>query len=271
MEQLYLENINKARIDYPYINLVNLNMNYSVHYHSEIEIIYVVNGKISVTINSVDNTLQQGDICIIMPGEIHSLASNISSHIYIMKFFSSGEFNFMRIQNILSPTNANYAIFKKIIDNIATEDTERSIGYKNAINMYSNELILQILRTLKPQKMSDEIKRTEIKHLNFLNEVNEYLEENYTEKISLSDISSYFGYSKFYFSHLFKEITLQSFIDFLIAFRMEKAVTMLMNGQNITKIALECGFGSSRNFNRHFKNLYNTTPTTLKNKSNKIT
>ncbi len=265
MDHLFLENVHKAQKDYPYINLVNLNLNYSVHYHSEIEVVYVVYGKTTISINGRERELSQGDICIVMPGEIHSFSSNISNHVYIMKFFSFGELRFLKIDNVISDASEYYPLFKKIIDNIALEDTKREDGYNQAVNMYANELALQIIRVLKPEKISEESKKNEIKYLNFLSDINDFLESNFSEKITLSDISSHLGYSKFYFSHLFKEITKQNFLEFLIAFRMEKALSMLADGNKVTKVAVDCGFGSLRNFNMHFKNLYNTTPKTIKN------
>lgn len=264
MNELYYEEIHKANRDYPYIQLQNINFSYVAHYHKEIEVIYIVSGEATLNINGSNTYLSEKDIYIVMPGEIHSILGT-NNVIYIMKFFSDHELTFLKINGYITPGNEYYNIFKNIIDEIAFEDTEKKDGYKYAVNMLSNKLILEIIRTLKPVRISNHLQKEVLNNMAFLNAVNSFLEENYTHDITVEDLSSNMGYSKYYFSHMFKDITHQTCIEFIIYFRLEKSKTLLANGNSVTETAYACGFNNLRSFNRSFKKYYKMTPSEYKN------
>ena len=260
----YFEEIHKADIDYPYIQLQNINFSYAAHYHEEIEIIYIYSGSTSINVNGNDLELNEKDIFIVMPGEIHSI-SGTNNVIYIMKFFTTSDFSFLKINGHITPNDEYYMIFKNIIEEIAFEDTMRDKGYKYAVNVQTSKLMLEIIRTLKPVHIPSHLQKEAASKMEFLNKVNYYLEHNYKDKITIDSFASYMGYSKYYFAHLFKETTNQSCIEFTTYFRLEKAKMLLSKGDTITKAAYSCGFNNVRSFNRSFKNFYGTTPGVFKN------
>ena len=255
-----LEKINKAYKEYPYIDLAKINFNYYAHFHEEIEVVYVVSGNTVLTIDTVSYPLSEGDIFIVMPGEIHSFLSDSSNFLYVMKIYTDHNFLFCKIDGKITKNHSYYKIFKDIISNIALEDSERKEGYTYAVNMNVNNLILQIIRTLNPEKISPQHRDIGQRKHDFLKNVNDYLNQHYQEQILLDDISKQLKYSKYYFSHLFKEITNQSFVEFLTVFRLKKSLIHLMSGSTVTQVALDCGFNSLRSYNRCFKKYYNTTP-----------
>ena len=74
-------------------------------------------------------------------------------------------------------------------------------------------------------------------------------------------MAAHCGYSRYYFSHYFKETTGMSFMDYLTAFRVERAAArMELTGETFTEIAYACGFQSIRTFNRMFQKYYHITP-----------
>ena len=80
------------------------------------------------------------------------------------------------------------------------------------------------------------------------------------EKISLSEISSHLGFSKYYFSKLFNSYMKCSFESYLASIRLTKFIEQLKPDTNITKLAFDCGFESISSFYRNFKNTLGTTP-----------
>lgn len=260
----YFEEIHKADFDYPYIQLQNINFSYAAHYHEEIEIIYIYSGTTVINVNGNDLELNGKDIFIVMPGEIHSI-SGTNNVIYIMKVFTTSDFLFLKINGHLTPDNEHYMIFKNIIEEIALEDTMRVPGYKYAVNAQTSKFMLEIIRTLKPVHIPSHIQKETARKMEFLNKVNYYLEHNYKDKITIDAFASYMGYSKYYFAHLFKEITHQSCMEFTTYFRLEKSKILLSKGNTITEAAYSCGFNNMRSFNRAFKTFYGITPSFFKN------
>lgn len=88
-----------------------------------------------------------------------------------------------------------------------------------------------------------------------------YISNNCSRDISLEDAASYVGFSKYYFSRLFREYTGVSFVDYVAEQRLHYAEVLLGNPQlNITDAALQAGFGSISTFNRIFKQKKGCTP-----------
>lgn len=74
------------------------------------------------------------------------------------------------------------------------------------------------------------------------------------------------GFSKFYFSRLFKQFTDVSFYKYVNQKRIEKAAEMLTEPNiSITNVALSCGFESLSSFIRMFKIVKGCTPTEFRN------
>jgi AraC-like DNA-binding protein len=88
-----------------------------------------------------------------------------------------------------------------------------------------------------------------------------YISQNCTETLTLDDIANYIGFSKFHFSHLFKSYTNMTFVEFLIAERIKRAVFLISNSKSsIIDIASNSGFSSVSSFNRAFKKQKGISP-----------
>lgn len=99
-----------------------------------------------------------------------------------------------------------------------------------------------------------------------INQMIEFISQNYKENISLRDVASHFGYEYHYISRYLSKSVRTNFRVLLNQYRLEHAKTMLLNssvngdGVSITKIALDSGFQSIRTFNRAFMNYTGTEP-----------
>lgn len=260
MPDVYFEEINKASRDFPYIDLCSVNLNYISHFHEEIELVFISSGETKITVDGNETSLIANDVFIIMPGEIHNFNSISANTLYIMKFYAPAEFSLMRINGLIRPSNEYYGIFRNIVEVIANEVSDKSAGYEYAVNIQANRLMLEIIRTLKASKISNDERKELKKKFKFLNQINDYLETHYSEKILLDEIAAHCHYSKYYFAHMIKKITSVSFINYLTIFRLEKSKELLYSDKSITQISFDCGFNNLRSFNRCFKKYYHMTP-----------
>ena len=260
MSDVYFEEINKASRDFPYIDLCSVNINYISHFHEEIELAFVSSGETKITVDGRETLLIADDIFIIMPGEIHSFHSLSANKLYIIKFYAPPEFSLMRINGLIRSCDEYYGVFRNIVEAIAGEVSEKNAGYEYAVNLQANRLMLEIIRTLNASKISNDERKELKKKIEFLNQINDYLEMHYSEKILLDEIAVHCHYSKYYFAHMIKKITSASFINYLTIFRLEKSKELLYSGKSITQISFDCGFNNLRSFNRCFKKHYHMTP-----------
>lgn len=89
----------------------------------------------------------------------------------------------------------------------------------------------------------------------------EYLNEHYGEKISVEDLSMVANLSPSRFSHVFKEETSLSPVEYIMQTRLDCAKRMLRgNEKTLSEIALECGFNSSSYFYQCFMRTFNISP-----------
>lgn len=89
----------------------------------------------------------------------------------------------------------------------------------------------------------------------------DYIEDNLIEEISLETLASEIGFSKYYFSRLFKQTTGQTPYQYVLQRRLERAKALLQQG-SITIIAAAhlFGFSDQSHFSRLFKKSYGMTP-----------
>lgn len=94
----------------------------------------------------------------------------------------------------------------------------------------------------------------------FLRRIIDYTEANYQEKISLNDISSYSGVSKYHFCRMFKKETGETWSKYLRNVRLSNSLNNLREGMSVAEAAVSCGFESDSYFIKCFKDEYFKTP-----------
>lgn len=89
-----------------------------------------------------------------------------------------------------------------------------------------------------------------------------YIEDHCGDELTLEKISSMVYLSPTYFSKLFKNITGQNYIDFLITCRMNSAKKLLITTTlKVSEIGIRVGYVNASFFNRLFKKNCGVTPT----------
>ncbi|MDO4284700.1 MAG: AraC family transcriptional regulator [Eubacteriales bacterium] len=107
-------------------------------------------------------------------------------------------------------------------------------------------------------------KRTAISgslHDFYVREAINYIESNYQNNISVSDIASWCNLDPSYFGKIFKDSVLINPQKYILQYRMMKASEYLMNTSlPVKEIATLVGYDNSLNFSRAFKNELGISP-----------
>lgn len=89
----------------------------------------------------------------------------------------------------------------------------------------------------------------------------DYIYENYSKNISVTDRAEYLGIDRTYLYRLFKEEYNMSPQKYLLNFRLKTAMNKLEGGNmSIADIAYSCGFNDASAFCHQFKKVYKDTP-----------
>ena len=103
---------------------------------------------------------------------------------------------------------------------------------------------------------------------NMLRAVN-FMEQNLTSPISVSDVASAAAYSTFHFVRLFKALTGNTPGSYLRRRRLTEAAGELVRGRRrIIEIAMDYQFQSQEAFTRAFKDCFGTSPSAFRKKAN---
>lgn len=95
-----------------------------------------------------------------------------------------------------------------------------------------------------------------------VNEYIHFIKQNYRNpQINLTYMARKFGFNPAYFSRKFKEKTGEKFIDYLTAYRVEKACELAKQGKKLYQAADEVGMPDAGYFGKCFKKYKNITYT----------
>ena len=90
-----------------------------------------------------------------------------------------------------------------------------------------------------------------------------YIEKNLKQKISIEEIADYVGYSKFYFSRMFKQEMNISIMEYVKERKVICALESILQGNKILDVAIEYGWESHSGFIKAFKSYYGFSPSLL--------
>jgi two-component system response regulator YesN len=89
----------------------------------------------------------------------------------------------------------------------------------------------------------------------------DYIKRNYREPITLNDVAKAAHLSVSRLSHVFKEQTGLTIVDYLTKERIEYAKELLIStNKNCTEICFDSGYNNQSYFTRTFKEVVGTTP-----------
>lgn len=253
--------------------------NFTAHWHTAIELIMPVNNIYTIVIGKITYVLNEGDILIIPPGELHELIAPSDGLRRILLFDFSLISNLRGFSNALPVLNQPrlfnsttapeilpqlQSLFHQITSEYTSNYTLREPAiYAMIIQMF----VLIGRRFMSTEHIFPDVKVNKQKeYIEKFNLIFSYINTNYMEDISLDTIANVAGFSKYHFSRLFRQFTDMSFYDYLNQRRVKEAEKLLLNPSlSITEIALRSGFSSISTFNRVFKQFKECTPTEFKN------
>ena len=159
---------------------------------------------------------------------------------------------------MVSPNEEVYTQMYDAIKNIKAAETEKYEYFQ--LKVYSDMYgLFYYLFSRKYIKILDVENKS--KKYRALVRVTNYIDEHYTEGISLDEVAGQTGISRYYVSHLFKELMNTTFVGYVNELRLNRAAMLLVTTDKpIIEIASISGFNNLSNFNRAFKMHFNKTP-----------
>lgn len=247
-----------------------------LHWHLEMEIIYIKKGCGIVSIDLSSAVVHQGDIILVAPGQLHGISQyedvrleyeNILFDLNMLEaksndsctaeFFAPLKHSHMLAKNIYTPQDVEYPKISEKLDRADEICKTFPHAYQLAIKGCLFGLFYEIFADWKigtaPKKPLTSLEKLKI--------IIKYVENHYQDRITIEEIASFCDYSQSHFMKYFKNAMGMSFIEYLNDYRLMMAARLLLaSDSSILSVSQEVGFENLSYFNRCFKKKFGQTP-----------
>lgn len=252
------------------------------HHHPAFEIVLIKSGSGTYTVAGKSYDIQAGDIFLYSSNEIHCIteiggpSEMVLMNIHFMPHFiwSAGSDLFdakylriffcrnKRFENRLDRANPAREKVRSLLLEMETEMAGRPADHPQMIKA----LLLQVLVILSRNfdSVTDAEDELQLYKQNFarIEKATQYIRQNLTSDLNLTDIAQAATLSRAYFSTIFKRLYGMTPWDYIAARRIEQAIALFEDPSlTILEIAFQCGYNSTANFNHAFRKVTSRTPT----------
>ena len=243
-----------------------------IHYHKDVELIYIRSGYASYRVNDKVIHLESGDGIIVNSDQLHLLISEdvdycLDCVIFDPELIMGNKYIKEKYMPFLIGDAApdcivlrsSYAADKIILEGIG------QIVYMSYLENHEMEIlsVLQRVYQLLYEKMRkvDSKRILSAPDLNSMRTMIDYINSNYSGRITVAGICASGHVGKNTCIDLFKKYTHMSPIDYVRSVRLLNAINYLKNSEmSITEIAYAVGFNSTSYFTKSFRQFYDMTP-----------
>lgn len=251
-----------------------------VHWHNEVEIIYVKHGNLEISIDEQSYHATPGSVYFVSPKELHLMGTTELNVAYYTLLFPL-EFISFQSDDLLETTllrplrNGTLQFSHEVCDYAANKQITAILDQIIVLHPCNDIpsqfrvrcLLLELLLTLF-QCQGFFHNDTHGTPTTFQREILYYIHEHYTEPLSLSVLSEHFHLSEKYISRYFIEHFHLSFVKYLNHQRLILSKKLLETTElPITEVALRSGFNNVSYFIRTFKKFYGLSPLRYRRKT----
>ena len=259
------------------------------HWHDSIEIIFVLKGKVNVSVNDKRFELNEKDVFLINANDIHSIQhqdenllltiqlpipelkeniKDVDSYVFSCKSFLYDESN-----------QAEFNELRSLLAQMMWVINKEGSGYELQIKSLYFQLIYLLIKNFKEEIEKEKLSSQ--KHIERLLRITSYVKDNFKQQITLNELSQIEFLSVHYLSKFIQKHLGMPFSKYVDSIRLDHGVKdIVFTDIPLTQIALDNGFASVKAFNRAFKEFYQQTPSEYrravemepkKTESNKVT
>ena len=244
----------------------------SLHSHTYLEILYCHTGaNVEYLVGSDRYKLQKGDIILLAPGVSHRpIMPEVMTEPYIRDvlwvnpdFLASLEQIFPRtsVSNknrsaLIRTQNTQWAFLGELFQAGVQEEEQKKEGWE-AIVLGNTLKILAYLDRAYTDRDTDILKAEKPE---LLDKVTAYIENHYSDHITVDELAHKFYISSSTISHLFKQKMGLSLYHYITQRRLISAKNLISTGIPLEHVATQVGFSDYSTFYRAFKQEYGISP-----------
>ncbi len=263
-----------------------MNTEYPIHRHEFIELVYVVEGETTHFVDGKPFRVNSGEILLIDYNQSHSFFIHkdmtyfnlLVKPEYISRNLADAEniydiFSFFILDKYFDSQNNRVSVIrfsgaeKLEMDSLAEKMNEewkaKEPGYELAMEGYMRLIFSRIIRTLRKSNIH-----------NFFDAITpgllEYIDANFTKKLTLSELANKCFYNPAYLGRAFKNTFNVSLHEYINKKRVAYAQKLLLEtDETASFIAASVGYADEKQFFKVFKEKVGCTPGQYREKNTK--
>ncbi len=245
------------------------------HWHGEIELVYAEDGEMTLKTPRESFVLKKGDTAVFNSGVLHSgqpMPMCVLRTIVVSPILIAGSADSVFYKRYVEPVISNpelsgcvfsgenresiNALFNEAFDVMQKEKPGYEFIVRDRLSRICFSLFEKYGRS--PNSQAAVLDRDSLRVRKML----DFIHENYSQDISLSEISAVSGISQRECLRCFKKTLQISPMQYLIKYRIMQGAELLLSdpGRNVSEVATCCGFDSPSNFTKMFKRYYTLSP-----------
>ncbi len=288
LPDVYFENIISDETGFPFEVLTQEGAGRSItvneHWHTCFELLYFLEGEARQWINGQESQAHKGDIVLLRSGDIHGLRSSpaVPTRIFVLKFMPSvvdvrylhsrqprhlmGFLNRTADAPVYSLTDGEQEAIRSYLSQIEREYQSGEKGADLFIRGYILQLMGFLIRSRVIVTLPDLFEPESFRQMNT---IIEYMEQNFSEEITLSSVARITSMNYSYMSRYFKKLTGRNFKQYLDYIRVSEVSQLLLESdRSMTDIAGACGFSCPQAMTRTYTRMLGFPPSVLRKRSN---
>lgn len=237
------------------------NYDFSSHLHSCYEFIHVIRGHLLYTVEGSEYILDDGDIIMTNPSELHSFSFPQGGK-YQREFLHIYPGFLDKYPEVISGLNSRKAgyfnhipkstVEKYGIDRIFREMEKWCAAPSEETDFMMLALTLQLIGTIHCIQRREMPQRKAVVTNERNNAVCDYIDRHFREDITLDTLANSLFMSRSHMSRLFKKEMGMTIKAYLAMRRIRNAKNLIMQGQPITAVYTDSGFCDYSTFYRTF-------------------
>ncbi|MBU3182055.1 helix-turn-helix domain-containing protein [Clostridium psychrophilum] len=262
--------------------------NYSVsdHWHNEIEVVYIEEGDLMFNIDMQHVKLTHGQCVFINSEQLHSIyaidnkPSIHHSIVFDINILNSSIYNYYQnkyINPIIKKSlsfplylDTNYVLGNKTLNEILEIIDvyhRKSSGCELSIKGCLLKIVANLFEEDKFIKNDSAFLIPKDYKVRIIKKVLGFIDNNYTQKIYISELAAEANMNTQYFCRFFKSVTGKTAVTYINKYRIERAAKMLKTEDTKEmQVCFDVGFSNFSYFIKKFKEYNNCTPCQYKKK-----
>lgn len=272
VEQQYyygeIGNLSQQVLIKEYVHLIN---RFRFNWHPQIELMVVINGSLEACVDGEVYHLEEDDVLLINSNQGHAtLLKEPDTYAMVLHldpvFFDEireegKSLRFTCMSEASNRYNDTFSLIRKLSSQLMEalmNDTPQNHFF---VKGYTYLLIGTLINTFPPEQIPNQDLQKSRKQDRILKQILKYSERNYSQKITMKELSELTGYNQTYLSTLFKKKIGIGYYEYLTRIRLRHGIhEMNKTSKSILDIALDTGFSDVKSFSAAFKKYFLQTP-----------